>query len=51
MKNLAPDPDYREQLGGQTKLFRRYARATDDTPLIVTLYPALRLGVVGPIVE
>lgn len=51
MKNLALDPACREQLVKMTKLFWRYARETGDTSLVGTLYPALRLGAVGPLEE
>ena len=49
MKNLAPDPAYRKQLIKMTQLFWQYAKETKDTPLAGTLYPALRLGAVGPL--
>ncbi len=49
MKNLAPDLAYEEQVKKMTRLFWRYARDTGDTPLFETLYPALRLGAVGPL--
>lgn len=51
MKNLAQDPDYEEQVVQMTKLFWEYAHRTGDSPLAETLYPALRLGVVGPVKE
>ena len=51
MKNLAPDPNHREQLEKMMRLYWRYAKETDDKPLVRTLYPALRLGVVGPLAE
>ena len=51
MKKLAPDPTYREQLVKMTQLFWQYARDIEDTPLVGTLYPALRLGAVGPVAE
>ena len=49
MRNLVRDPACGEQLVHMTKLFWQYARETNDTPLVETLYPALRLGVVGPL--
>jgi len=49
MKNLAPDPAYDEQLKKMMRLYWRYARDTGDRPLVDTLYPALRLGAVGPL--
>jgi arylsulfatase A-like enzyme len=49
MKNLAQDPAYDEQVKKMTRLYWRYARDTGDTPLFETLYPALRLGAVGPL--
>lgn len=49
MTNLAPDPAYARELERMTQLYWRYARETGDTPLSETLYPALRLGVVGPL--
>ncbi|MBT3605667.1 MAG: sulfatase-like hydrolase/transferase [Candidatus Latescibacteria bacterium] len=51
MVNLAPDPEYREQLVKMTQLFWQYARDTNDTPLVGTLYPALRLAEVGPLAD
>ena len=51
MKNLAPDPAYRDQVVKMTQLFWQYARDSEDTPLVGTLYPALRLGAVGPLAE
>ena len=51
MKNLAPDPVYREQHIRMMQLYWRYAKETDDEPLVRTLYPALRLGIVGPLAE
>ena len=47
--NLAPDPAYAEQMQRMMGLYWHYARHTGDTPLAETLYPALRLGVVGPL--
>lgn len=49
MKNLAQEPAYAEQVEKMTRLYWRYARDTGDTPLFETLYPALRLGAVGPL--
>ena len=49
MKNLAHDPAYDEQVKKMTRLYWCYARDTGDTPLFETLYPALRLGAVGPL--
>ncbi|MBV7334110.1 sulfatase-like hydrolase/transferase [Chloroflexi bacterium TSY] len=47
--NLAQDSGYQSQLQHMTALYWRYARTTGDTPLTETLYPALRLGAVGPL--
>ena len=49
MKNLAPDPAHKAQVEKMMRLYWRYAIETDDKPLVRTLYPALRLGVVGPL--
>jgi arylsulfatase A-like enzyme len=49
MRNLAADPTYAEQVYRMTRLYWSYARETGDTPLAETLYPALRLGTVGPL--
>ncbi|OUC06798.1 hypothetical protein RY27_18790 [Litorilinea aerophila] len=49
MVNLSLDPAYEEQVQQMMHLFWQYARATGDTPLTETLYPALRLGTVGPL--
>ena len=51
MKNLVPDPAYREQHVKMTQLFWQFARETGDKPLVETLYAALRLGAVGPVEE
>ena len=51
MKNLAQDPAYTGQVVKMTQLFWHYAKRTDDAPLVQTLYPALRLGKVGPLEE
>ena len=48
MKNLAGDPAYAERHAAMMRLYWEYATRTGDTPLSETLYPALRLGVVGP---
>ena len=48
MTNLAPQPDYANDLERMTKLFWRMALDVDDTPLIETHYPMLRLAAVGP---
>ena len=50
MQNLAADPAYAEQHRAMMRLYWDYARHTGDTPLSETLYPALRLGIVGPLV-
>jgi len=50
-RNLADDPAHGAQLEQMTRLFWHYARTTGDTPLAETLYPALRLGTVGPLDE
>ena len=51
MVNLAADPAYAEHLVQMTALFWHYARQTGDYPRAETLYPALRLGTVGPLYE
>jgi choline-sulfatase len=48
MTNLALLPDHASDLERMTKVFWRMALDVDDTPLIETHYPMLRLGVVGP---
>ncbi len=50
LQNRALDPAYAEEYQRMTELFWRYATETGDTPLSETLYPALRLGTVGPLV-
>lgn len=47
--NLAQDPGCQGQLQYMMALYWHYARTTGDTPLAETLYPALRLGVIGPL--
>ncbi len=49
MHNLAPDPAHANRLVQMTALFWHYARQTGDHPRYQTLYPALRLGTVGPL--
>jgi choline-sulfatase len=49
MHNLADDPAHADTLRRMTQLYWQYARTTGDTPLAETLYPALRLGTVGPL--
>ena len=51
MRNLAADPAYGAEVVAMTRLFWEYAEKTGDTPLSETLYPALRLGAVGPLDE
>lgn len=49
MVNLAADAAYADRLVQMTALFWHFARQTGDTPRAETLYPALRLGTVGPL--
>lgn len=49
MVNLAADPRHAEDVQRMMRLYWHYARTTGDTPLAETLYPALRLGAVGPL--
>ena len=51
LRNLAADPAHEEQVKKMTRLLWRYVRETGDTPLADLHYPALRLGVVGPLDE
>ena len=48
LDNLASQPAYQDQLRKMMRLYWHFAHATGDTPLSETLYPALRLGAVGP---
>ncbi len=49
MRNLAGEPAHRAKHEELMRLFWDYARRTGDTTMVSTLYPALRLGVVGPL--
>ncbi|NKB65994.1 MAG: sulfatase-like hydrolase/transferase [Candidatus Latescibacteria bacterium] len=46
--NLAHDPAHRDRHVAMTRLAWDYIRRTGDETMAKTLYPALRLGIVGP---